>query len=381
MDHPNIAKVLDAGSTDTGRPYFVMDLVKGIPITKYCDENNLSTVERLKLFIQVCTAIQHAHQKGIIHRDIKPTNVLIQVQEGQPLPKVIDFGIAKAISKKLTEKTLFTRFEQLVGTPDYMSPEQAEWGSPDIDTRTDIYSLGVLLYELLTGATPFDAQKLREAGYRRMVEIIRSEEPTKPSTKLDTVGETLPDIAAHRKSSPEGLKKLLNGDIDWIVMKAMDKDRARRYETAAEFGVDINRHLDNEPVVAAAPSTGYRLRKFVRRNRVVVVAGLLIVMALALGAVFTTVGMLEARRQRNRAEANFKKVRQLAFEMSATSDWRPEGAETDRAKYYRLRKDMLEKTLGLYQEFLQESENDKQLHYDIARLNCRLGQWQMATKD
>lgn len=373
MDHPNIAKVLDAGSTEMGRPYFVMDLVKGIPITKYCDENNLSTMERLKLFIQVCGAIQHAHQKGVIHRDIKPTNVLVQVQEGQPLPKVIDFGIAKAISKKLTEKTLFTRFEQLVGTPDYMSPEQAEWGSADIDTRTDIYSLGVLLYELLTGATPFDAQKLREAGYSRMLEIIRGKEPTKPSTMLDTIGETLPDIAAHRKSSPEGLKKLLNGDLDWIVMKAMDKDRARRYETAAEFGIDINRHLDNEPVVAAAPSTRYRLRKFVRRNRVVVVAGLLIFMALALGAVFATVGMLEARKQRNRAVENFDKVRQLAFEMFEVSNLGDNTAMSDDQTRHRLRQVLLEKTLNLYEEFLRDNENDPKLRQDTLQLCDLLG--------
>ncbi|MHC4543178.1 MAG: protein kinase domain-containing protein [Planctomycetota bacterium] len=296
MEHPNIAKVLDAGATDTGRPYFVMELVKGIPITEYCDKNNLDTQQRLGLFVEVCKAVQHAHQKGIIHRDIKPSNVMITLHDGSPVPKVIDFGIAKATCQKLTEKTLFTRFAQMIGTPEYMSPEQAEFSGLDIDTRSDIYSLGVLLYQLLTGVTPFDVDKLREAGYVEMQRIIREEEPDKPSTRLSTMGEALTDVAKHRKVSPDLLQKLVRGDLDWIVMKSLEKDRSRRYTAVSELAADIERHLNSEPVQAGAPTVSYKLRKFVNRNQVAVVAGSLVAAALLVVAVVSAMYAVEAEK-------------------------------------------------------------------------------------
>jgi len=291
MDHPNIAKVLDAGATETGRPYFVMELVTGVSITEYCDKNNLSTKDRLDLFMQVCSAVQHAHQKGIIHRDIKPTNVMVTHHDGKPVPKVIDFGIAKAINQRLTEKTLFTRYAHIIGTPAYMSPEQAEMSDVDVDTRTDIYSLGVLLYELLTGATPFGEEELRKAGYIEMQRIIRETEPLKPSTKLSTMGDALTGVAEHRKTNPDLLAKLVRGDLDWIVMKSLEKDRARRYEAADRLALDIQRHLEHRPVLAHAPSTTYRLHKFLRRHRSQVIA------ALAMLVVAGTITILSIRNR------------------------------------------------------------------------------------
>jgi serine/threonine protein kinase/tetratricopeptide (TPR) repeat protein len=268
MDHPNIAKVLDAGATETGRPYFVMELVRGIKITDYCDQSNLSTRERLDLFIQICHAIQHAHQKGIIHRDIKPSNILVTVNDGIPVPKVIDFGIAKATAGRLTDQTVFTAFEQFIGTPAYMSPEQAVMTSLDIDTRSDIYSLGVLLYELLTGQTPFDAKKLLQAGLDEIRRTIREQEPPRPSTCLSTMmGSDLTEIAKHRKADPPKLIHLVRGDLDWIVMKCLEKDRARRYDTANGVAMDITRHLNCEPVLARPPSRFYEFQKTVRRHK------------------------------------------------------------------------------------------------------------------
>lgn len=274
MDHPHIAKVLDGGATSTGRPYFVMELVKGVPITEYCDEHLLTPCERLELFANVCQAVQHAHSKGVIHRDIKPSNVLVTSHDGKPVVKVIDFGVAKAIGQQLTEKTVYTRFAQMIGTPIYMSPEQAELSGLDIDTRSDIYSLGVLLYELLTGTTPFESDRLKKVAFDEMRRIIREEEPQKPSTRLSMLGETLSSVSLKRKTEPRRLPALVRGDLDWIVMKALEKDRNRRYETASEFGQDIQRHLRDEPVVAGPPTLAYRVRKFVYRRRKALLTGI-----------------------------------------------------------------------------------------------------------
>ncbi len=305
MDHPNIAKVLDAGATSAGRPYFVMELVKGVPITEYCDAENLSTKARLDLFIGVCNAVQHAHQKGIIHRDLKPNNVLITMHDDRPVPKVIDFGIAKATNRELTDKTLFTEFRQFVGTPEYMSPEQAQMSGLDIDTRSDIYALGVLLYELLTGTTPFDARELRAAGLNELQRIIREEEPPKPSTRLSTLGDDITSVAKHRRDDPAHLARSLQGDLDWIVMKALEKNRTRRYETANGFAADIRRHLDNEPVIASPPSATYRFKKLVQRNKGVFAATGIVAAALILGLAVATTGLVSAVRARD-AEAAAK---------------------------------------------------------------------------
>jgi WD40 repeat protein len=284
MEHPNIAKALDAGATETGRPYFVMELVRGIRITDYCDQNKLATHERLDLFIQVCHAIQHAHQKGIIHRDIKPSNVLVTLHDGVPVPKVIDFGIAKAIEQKLTEKTVYTAFEQFLGTPAYTSPEQAEMSGLDIDTRSDIYALGVLLYELLTGKTPFDGKALAAAGLEEMRRTIREKEPLRPSTRLRTMLDgDLTTTAQRRRTEAPKLIHLLRGDLDWIVMKCLEKDRTRRYDTANGLARDIESYLSHEPIVARPPSSAYRVGKFVRRNKVIVAAASAVGLALFLG--------------------------------------------------------------------------------------------------
>src|SRR5438445_12166388 len=315
MDHVNIARVLDAGTTGIrnqesvirdkedaasglitdhrslltaeGRPYFVMELVHGVPITKYCDDNRLTPPERLELFVPVCQAIQHAHQKGIIHRDIKPSNVMITLYDGKPVPKVIDFGIAKATEQKLTERTLVTQYGTMVGTLEYMSPEQAEMSALGVDTRSDIYSLGVLLYELLTGSTPLDRKRVREAAYGEVLRMIKEEEPPRPSTRLSDSGEALASISANRHTEPARLTKLVRGELDWIVMKTLEKDRNRRYETASAFAADVQRYLNDEPVQACPPSAWYRFRKFARRNkRALATAALLGVMLLvAVGAV------------------------------------------------------------------------------------------------
>ena len=331
MDHPNIARVFDAGTTDDSRPYFVMELVKGIPITEYCDKNNLGIRQRLELFAQVCQAVQHAHQKGIIHRDIKPNNVLVSTLDDKSLAKVIDFGIAKATQARLTEKTLFTEFRQLIGTPEYMSPEQAE-GGLDIDTRTDVYALGVLLYELLCGTTPFAARELRSKAYGEMQRVIREVDPPKPSTRLSMMRDDLPTVAAHRGVEPRKLTTMVRGDLDWIVMKAIDKDRARRYETANGLAADVLRHLADEPVTASPPTNLYRLRKFVRRHRAPVTAGATILVLVVAGAALyvrgiraeqrrTEAALGDAQRQRDEARRQRAQAEQANLNTQAVNDF------------------------------------------------------------
>src|SRR6185503_15551410 len=320
MDHPNIAKVLDAGTTDVGRPYFVMELVRGIRITDYCDQANLTTKERLDLFIKVCQAIQHAHQKGIIHRDIKPTNILVTLHDGVPVPKVIDFGIAKATEGRLTDNTVYTQLHQFIGTPAYMSPEQAEMSGLDIDTRSDIYSLGVLLYELLAGSTPFDAKELMASGIDAMRKTIREKEPVRPSTKLS---QTLVATDVSKLSSKSEIRNpkseidrassrrllriketitLLRGDLDWIVMKCLEKDRTRRYDTANGLAADLKRHLSNEPVVARPPSAAYKFQKAWQRNKLAFTAGAAVAVALVVGIGVSTWQTFAARKAQRATE-------------------------------------------------------------------------------
>lgn len=297
MDHSAIARVFDAGSTEQGRPFFAMEFVRGVPITEYCDRNRLGTRARLELFIQVCAGVQHAHQKGVIHRDLKPSNVLVAITDDAPVPKIIDFGIAKATSQRLTERTVFTELGQWVGTPEYMSPEQAQLTGLDIDTRTDVYSLGVLLYELLVGTQPFESDKLRSSGFDEMRRMIREQDPPRPSTRVSLLGKASTTAAANRRTDPRNLRRALQGDLDWITMKALEKDRVRRYSSSAELADDIRRHLRDEPVAAGPPSTAYRFSKFVRRHRTAVVAAGLIFIALVTGIVGTTIGLVSARRQ------------------------------------------------------------------------------------
>jgi hypothetical protein len=276
MDHPNIAKVLDAGATESGRPYFIMELVKGVPVTEFCDKNHLPPETRLRLFIDVCHAIQHAHHKGIIHRDIKPSNVLVTLHDGAPVVKVIDFGVAKATGQKLTERTLFTAYGQMIGSPLYMSPEQAEMSGLDIDTRSDVYSLGVLLYELLTGTTPLESKRLREAGYAELQRLIREEEAPRPSNRLSSLGDSVTVLAGNRSLDAKRLVRLLADDLDWIALKALDKDRRRRYDTPGHFAEDVERYLRREPILARPPSTMYQLKKFFQRNRVQVLSSMVV---------------------------------------------------------------------------------------------------------
>jgi serine/threonine protein kinase/tetratricopeptide (TPR) repeat protein len=408
MDHPNIAKVHDAGRTPSGRPYFVMELVKGQPITQYCDEKRLGVRERLELFGDVCRAVQHAHQKGIIHRDIKPSNVLVAPYDGKPVVKVIDFGVAKAVGQKLTEATLFTGFGAVVGTPEYMSPEQAETNNQDIDTRSDIYSLGVLLYELLTGSTPLTRKRIKEAALLEVLRVIREEEPPKPSTRLSST-EELPSVAAQRQTEPAKLTKLVRGELDWIVMKALEKDRNRRYETANGFALDVQRYLADEPVLACPPSAGYRLRKFVRRNKGPVVAASLVALTLVAGIVGTSWGLVRANKahddavaaqlaeaaraegerkareaetaERRRAEENAKLAFGVLDDVINGSQQRltlsTKGGQAKSPELEKLERELLTKTLAVYEKLAQSNATDWTGRRQRARAYATVGLLQL----
>jgi tetratricopeptide (TPR) repeat protein/tRNA A-37 threonylcarbamoyl transferase component Bud32 len=385
MDHPNIARAIDAGMTESGQPYFVMELVRGIPITDYADKTRLSISVRLQLFMQVCHAVQHAHQNGVIHRDIKPSNVLVTLHDGVGVPKVIDFGVAKATNGQLTDKTLFTNFSQMIGTPSYMSPEQAEMSGLDVDTRSDIYSLGVLLYELLTGTTPFDKTRLREASYDEMRRIIREEEPIAPSSLVSTLGQTATSLTAGQDIDPGGYTRLLRGDLDWIVMKALEKDRDRRYATAIELARDIERHLHDEPIEARPPSAAYRFRKFSRRNRGAIITTMVVVVALVAGTITSTwqairarqaeaiaeAGRNEAEVQRRRAEVNFQKARQAVDNyVVSVRDSKLLSEETHQP----LRKELIESTLAYYRQFVEQYQDDPTLQPELGSTYVRIGQ-------
>jgi serine/threonine protein kinase/tetratricopeptide (TPR) repeat protein len=375
MDHPNIARIFDGGATASGRPYFVMELVKGVPVTEYCDRQRLTTRRRLELFLSVCRAVQHAHQKGVIHRDLKPSNVLVAVHDVTPVTKVIDFGIAKAAGPQLTDKTLFTGFAQLVGTPLYMSPEQAGQSSLDVDTRSDVYSLGVLLYELLTGTTPFGGETLRQAGYDEMRRIIREEEPPRPSTRLSTLEKgSLATICERRGAEPGKLCREVRGELDWVVMKALEKDRDRRYESASALAADVQRYLDDAPVLACPPSAGYRLQKFARRNRTALTTVGAVALALLLGTAVSTWQAVEANAARRVSDKHYRWAREAVDQMLSEV-----GQERlrDVPSMEPVRRELLEKALAFYQKFLQEQGTDPAVRQETGRAYLRVGDIQL----
>jgi tetratricopeptide (TPR) repeat protein len=369
MDHPNIARVLDGGLTEKGRPYFVMELVNGLPLTRFCDEAKLTPRERLELFVPVCQAVQHAHQKGVVHRDLKPSNILVTLYDGRPVPKIIDFVVAKAIGGRLTDATLSTQFGAVLGTLEYMAPEQAGFSALDVDTRADVYSLGVILYEQLSGLRPFDSTRIHKAAIDEVLRIIREEDPPRPSTRLST-DDALPSLAAVRRTEPRRLTALMRGELDWVVMKCLEKDRGRRYETANGLARDLQRFLADEPVEARPPSAGYRARKFVRRNRGPALAATLVALALVGGVVGTTWGMIRAAaardaeaRQRAEADENFRLARSAVDEyFTAVS----ESTLLDVPGLQPLRKDLLERALRYYTEFARRHEADPALRAELA---------------
>jgi serine/threonine protein kinase/Flp pilus assembly protein TadD len=388
MDHPNIAQVFDGGETASGRPYFVMELVRGVPITDFCDQNHLPIRERPGLFTGVCQAVQHAHQKGVIHRDLKPSNILVTLHDGMAVAKVIDFGIAKALGHQLTDKTMFTSFTQMVGTPLYMSPEQAQLSGLDVDTRSDIYSLGVLLYELLTGTTPFDKERLRTAGYDEIRRIIREEEPPRPSTRLSTLGQGAATVSANRQSDPKKLGRLMRGELDWIVMKALEKDRNRRYESASAFAADVQRYLADEPVQACPPSTWYRFRKLAQRNKRAFAS----VSALVLGALLAAIGLATSNVLIRQEQTRTKEAKERAENAQGLAEQRAEqirdnlerlkyaNALLDRSRSYALSLRWDDAHAALTKA-VRLRRDHAAAWAELADLHARLGLWELADDD